>query len=183
MASVKSVKVLLLLHQIALVAILLLPVPAKSFTMRIDNGTSPLTHLSTLLLSSKLTSDDGNTPNDDDLVNSAFVFIKPHANNPKVQDLVRETLLAKSLKIKSEGDISGTTIDDKKLIDQHYYAIASKATLLDPKDMAVPADKFEAFYGEKWEDVLANGKVANALQACERLGVDANGLEKAWVSV
>mmetsp|Transcript_2625 Transcript_2625/g.4766 ORF Transcript_2625/g.4766 Transcript_2625/m.4766 type:complete len:134 (+) Transcript_2625:537-938(+) len=67
----------------------------------------------------------------DDLLNSAFVFVKPHADIPKVQDKVREMLLDKKIEILSEGDISGSTIDEKKLIDQHYYAIASKATLLD----------------------------------------------------
>lgn len=85
-----------------------------------------------------------------------------------------------SLHIKSEGDISASIIDEKRLIDQHYYAIASKATLLDPADMAVPADKFEDFFGEKWEDVLKSNRAANALQACTILGVDAKGLEKIW---
>jgi hypothetical protein len=112
--------------------------------------------------------------------NSAFVFVKPHANYPKVQEKVREMLSAASITITREGDISGSTIDQKKLIDQHYYAIASKATLLDPKDLAVPADKFESFFGEKWEDVLAGNRACNAMQACDRFGVDPDGLEKAW---
>jgi len=122
----------------------------------------------------------GKTSAEEELVNSAFVFVKPHANNAKVQEKVREMLTAAKVEIKSEGDIAGTKIDADKLIDQHYYAIASKATLLDPKDMSVPADKFEEFFGEKWEDVLSAGKAANAMQACEKLGVDANGLEEAW---
>jgi hypothetical protein len=36
------------------------------------------------------------------------------------------------------------------LIDQHYYAIASKATLVKPKDLPVPQDKFEAAFGVSW---------------------------------
>ena len=59
----------------------------------------------------------------DELRNSAFVFVKPHANTAKVQDLVRDTLKAKGVSILSESDISGDVIDEKKLIDQHYYAI------------------------------------------------------------
>eukprot|EP00978_Attheya_sp_CCMP212_P031544 scaffold119746_cov48-Attheya_sp.AAC.1 len=116
----------------------------------------------------------------DDLLNSAFVFVKPHADIPKVQDKVREMLLDKKIEILSEGDIAGTTIDEKKLIDQHYYAIASKATLLDSGDIAVPPEKFLEFFGESWEDVLASNKAANAMQACEKLGVDAAGLEELW---
>jgi hypothetical protein len=37
--------------------------------------------------------------------------------------------------ILSEADIDGTVIDEKKLIDQHYFAIASKATILPAKDI------------------------------------------------
>ena len=58
-----------------------------------------------------------------ELLNSAFVFVKPHANTPKVQDLVRAKLQEKGVSILSESDISGDVIDKKKLIDQHYYAI------------------------------------------------------------
>jgi hypothetical protein len=62
------------------------------------------------------------------LKNSAFVFVKPHANTPSVQKLVREKLIAAGCTILSEADIDGKTIDEQKLIDQHYYAIG---TLLD----------------------------------------------------
>jgi hypothetical protein len=60
---------------------------------------------------------------DAELLNSAFVFVKPHANTVKVQDLVRKTLQSKGVTILSEVPITGEVIDKNKLIDQHYYAI------------------------------------------------------------
>lgn len=57
--------------------------------------------------------------------NSAFVFVKPHANTPAVQSLVRQKLVAAGCVILSEVDIDGKTIDENKLIDQHYYAIGT----------------------------------------------------------
>ena len=60
-----------------------------------------------------------------DLKNSAFVFVKPHANTASTQALVREKLLQAGIEILSEKDIDGATIDQKKLIDQHYYAIGT----------------------------------------------------------
>lgn len=114
------------------------------------------------------------------LRNSAFVFVKPHANLMVVQDKVREMLKEAKVEIKNEGDITGPTIDQKKLIDQHYYAIASKATLLHAKDIAVPAKKFEDFFREKWEAVLAADRACNAMQACERFGIDGKELEEIW---
>lgn len=64
------------------------------------------------------------------LTNSAFVFVKPQANTASVQDLVRNTLKSKGVTILSEADISGETIDKKKLIDQHYYAIGRSSRLV-----------------------------------------------------
>jgi hypothetical protein len=59
------------------------------------------------------------------LRNSAFVFVKPHANTVMTQQLVREKLIQSGIAILSERDIDGKTIDEKKLIDQHYYAIGT----------------------------------------------------------
>jgi len=114
------------------------------------------------------------------LMNSAFVFIKPHANTKQVQDLVRDELAKKDIKILTELDISGEEIDSKKLIDQHYYAIASKATLLSAPDIPVPVDKFEAKFGEKWDKVLAEGRAVNAMEACAKFNCDAKVLDEAW---
>ena len=63
------------------------------------------------------------TSTDKTLNNSAFVFVKPHANTPAVQKVVREKLTEAGCKILSESDISGRRIDKEKLIDQHYFAI------------------------------------------------------------
>eukprot|EP01059_Diplonema_ambulator_P013493 TRINITY_DN23_c0_g1_i1.p1 TRINITY_DN23_c0_g1~~TRINITY_DN23_c0_g1_i1.p1 ORF type:complete len:432 (+),score=199.31 TRINITY_DN23_c0_g1_i1:110-1405(+) len=112
--------------------------------------------------------------------NQAFVFIKPHANTAEVKKLVKETLEAKGINITSQGTIKAETIDKKKLIDQHYYAIASKATILKPKDLNVPADKFKSNFGLGWEEALEKGIVFNAMDACAKLGLDAEGLDAEW---
>lgn len=112
--------------------------------------------------------------------NAAFVFVKPHAVNDNVNDLVRKELEAKGITVLSEGELTSEQIDQDKLIDQHYYAIASKATILKPEEMNVPADKFEGFFGEKWDQVLADKKVFNALDACEKLGVSPSEMNTLW---
>merc|ERR1719223_905225 len=112
--------------------------------------------------------------------NSAFVFVKPHANTEATQNLVRNKLTEAGIKILSESDVSGETIDEKKLIDQHYYAIASKATILPAAEIPVPTDKFEETFGEKWETVLSEGRACNAMDACKEFGCDAAGLNDAW---
>eukprot|EP00746_Dinoflagellata_sp_MGD_P140364 gnl/MRDRNA2_/MRDRNA2_73621_c0_seq2.p1 gnl/MRDRNA2_/MRDRNA2_73621_c0~~gnl/MRDRNA2_/MRDRNA2_73621_c0_seq2.p1 ORF type:complete len:328 (+),score=90.47 gnl/MRDRNA2_/MRDRNA2_73621_c0_seq2:96-1079(+) len=112
--------------------------------------------------------------------NSAFVFIKPHAVTDKVKALAKSGLEAKGIKILAEGSLSGKTIDEKKLIDQHYYAIASKATILKPHQLNVPADKFQEQFGISWQAALDSGKVFNAMDGCKHLGIDADQMDAEW---
>ena len=65
--------------------------------------------------------------------------------------------------------IDGVTVDKNKLIDQHYYSIASKATILQPKDIPVPISKFEEYFNESYYQVLNEGRLCNAIQAMEKL--------------
>ena len=112
--------------------------------------------------------------------NSAFVFVKPHAVTDATIALVKTGLAASGLTILSEGSLTAEVIDSKKLIDQHYYAIASKATILKPNELNVPTDKFEAQFGLSWESALAEGNVYNAMDACEKLGITADEMDAQW---
>jgi len=115
-----------------------------------------------------------------ELLNSAFVFVKPHANTVAAQNLVRNKLTQAGILILSESDVSGETIDEKKLIDQHYYAIASKATILPAEEIPVPAAKFQEAFGESWETVLSEKRACNAMEACAQFGCNAEELDEAW---
>eukprot|EP00929_Paragymnodinium_shiwhaense_P040554 TRINITY_DN2115_c0_g1_i1.p1 TRINITY_DN2115_c0_g1~~TRINITY_DN2115_c0_g1_i1.p1 ORF type:complete len:574 (-),score=212.98 TRINITY_DN2115_c0_g1_i1:356-2077(-) len=116
------------------------------------------------------------------LNNSAFMFIKPDAVTDKVKELVEKTLKEKGLKVVKKGNLKSEVIDKKKLIDNHYYAIASKATILKPKDLNVPADKFKGKFGLEWQAALDSGKVFNAMDGCEHFGIDAAEMDKEWAA-
>jgi hypothetical protein len=68
-------------------------------------------------------------------------------------------LTAKGLNIVKEAQIDGSVIDSLKLIDRHYYAIASKATLLKPAELNVPKDKFKDKFGVDWDAELKAGNI------------------------
>lgn len=120
------------------------------------------------------------TPQTRKLLNSAFVFIKPHANTEKVHNMVVEKLENAGISILSQLDIGGEEIDQKRLIDQHYYSIASKATILPANKIPVPLELFEETYGESWENVLSDGRACNAVEACKRFECNTDDLNKAW---
>jgi hypothetical protein len=117
------------------------------------------------------------------LLNSAFVFVKPHANTQATRDLVREMLTEAGIDILSEQDIDGETIDKNGFIDQHYYSIASKATILPAAEIPVPVDKFESAFGETWRQVLEEDRASNAMEACKRFGCTPDELNAAWQKI
>merc|ERR1712232_194599 len=94
--------------------------------------------------------------------NAALVFIKPHAITEKTIALVKSHLESKGLEVVKDGRIEAATIDKDMLIDQHYYAIASKATILTPDKLPVPAEKFKETFGIEWSAALASGNAINA---------------------
>jgi len=106
--------------------------------------------------------------------------VKPHAVTPSTVKLVQDQLKAAGMTITREGSLTSEEIDAKKLIDQHYYAIASKATILKPHELNVLKEKFEAQFGLSWDSALASGKVFNAMDACKELGCDAEAMNQAW---
>jgi len=115
--------------------------------------------------------------------NTAFVFIKPHAVTDKTKALVAAKFAEVGITILKEGELDGKTIGDNKLIDNHYYAIAVKASLTLPKDLNVP-DKgkaeFEAKFGMTWEKCLEDGLAFNALDGCTKLGLSGDEMDGRW---
>merc|ERR1712228_496766 len=107
--------------------------------------------------------------------NQAFVFIKPHAVTDKVKELVVGQLKKLGFVITKEGKLDAKTIEEKKLIDNHYYAIANKASLSKPKDLNPPANKqddFNKLFGLTWKKALDDGVVYNAVDGCKKLGIN-----------
>uniref|UniRef100_A0A7S3PG99 Nucleoside-diphosphate kinase n=1 Tax=Aplanochytrium stocchinoi TaxID=215587 RepID=A0A7S3PG99_9STRA len=115
--------------------------------------------------------------------NRAFVFLKPHAVTPAVNELVKKGFEEQGITIVGEGTLNHDVIDKNLLIDTHYGAIASKAVKLEARELNVPAKGkagFKDMFGKNWDDMVKAGKVYNAKEACAKLGVDGAGLDKIW---
>lgn len=125
-------------------------------------------------------SDTCNASDVSGLLNSAFVFVKPQANTPSTRELVQKKLTDAGIKILSELDIDGESIDKNGLIDQHYYSIASKATILPAHQIPVPDDKFESSFGESWKTVVKESRACNAMEACKRFECTPDELNSVW---
>ena len=113
----------------------------------------------------------------------AFVFIKPHAVTEKTKQLVSEKFGAVGLRVYQEGSLDAKVIEENKLIDNHYYAIANKASLSKPAELNPPAAKqaeFEKKFGVSWSAALAAGSVYNAVDGCSRLGIDGAQIDAEW---
>ena len=140
---------------------------------------------------------------------SAFVFIKPHAVNDKVVELVKAKFAASGIKVTGEGHLGYKQIDEEKLIDTHYGAIANRAVKQKPSELIVQ-DKakaaFQKAFGISWDDAVSQvifryqvmmvcmqnslccakldfpfqGLVYNATDACAKMGIDGMQLDKEW---
>jgi len=115
----------------------------------------------------------------------AFVFIKPHAVTAPTKKLAAESLAKAGISIVGEGELTADVIEKKKLIDNHYYAIANKASLTRPADLN-PPDKgqaeFEKKFGLSWKKALADGLVFNAVDGCKKLGIGGDSMDKQWAT-
>eukprot|EP00667_Euglena_gracilis_P016133 EG_transcript_16833 len=115
--------------------------------------------------------------------NHAFVFVKPHAMTPAVVQLVVGRLKAVGVEVRAEGVLAGPTIAARQLIDHHYYALASKAVLQQPRDLRPASDKqlaFAALFGLPWPAAVAHGRVYNAAEGCAALGWTGRQMDAAW---
>jgi len=113
----------------------------------------------------------------------AFVFIKPHAVTEGVKALAQAKLTAAGIAVTKEGSLPGCVIARDLLVDNHYYAIANKASLSKPAELAPATAKQEEFkrkFGISWEQAVADGVVYNAVDACERLGIDGARMDQVW---
>jgi hypothetical protein len=113
----------------------------------------------------------------------AYVFLKPHAVTDSAKKLVSTKFAEAGITIYKEGALDAAVIEKDKLIDNHYYAIANKASLSKPAELNPPAAKQEEFakkFGITWKQALANGVVYNAVDGCKRLGIDGEQMDKTW---
>lgn len=115
--------------------------------------------------------------------NLAFLFIKPHAANEQVRKLVERRLAEQGFAIERQGEISHDVIDQERLIDNHYGAIAMKATALKPHELSASAKAVKSFkeaFGLEWAEALEKQQVYNAMDAATKLGLDAATLDQRW---
>lgn len=113
----------------------------------------------------------------------AFVFLKPHAVTDEAKSLAKSKFSSVGVSVYKEGTLGAAEIEKNKLIDNHYYAIANKASLSKPKELNPPASKQEDFqkrFGISWTQALSEGRVYNAVDGCKRLGIDGRQMDKQW---
>ena len=101
--------------------------------------------------------------------NTAFLFIKPHACNPKVVAVVKGLLSDASITVTDEGIITAEKIDRGGLIDAHYGTLAERAMHVAAIELPVwspgKAAEFEAKFGTSHTSAAADGKLLNLKEA------------------
>eukprot|EP00930_Biecheleria_cincta_P048677 TRINITY_DN33955_c0_g1_i1.p1 TRINITY_DN33955_c0_g1~~TRINITY_DN33955_c0_g1_i1.p1 ORF type:complete len:318 (-),score=56.78 TRINITY_DN33955_c0_g1_i1:198-1151(-) len=111
------------------------------------------------------------------LSNRAFVFVKPHANTPKVREEVLRVMGERSIGVVSSGTVQSADLRDGKLVDRHYSSI-SCAAMMPPCELAelisrVPSslDQFTKRFGQTPKEAAAADRLLNVPLALRSIGL------------
>mmetsp|Transcript_14128 Transcript_14128/g.34545 ORF Transcript_14128/g.34545 Transcript_14128/m.34545 type:complete len:301 (+) Transcript_14128:336-1238(+) len=100
-------------------------------------------------------------------MNTALVFLKPHAVNEKVDKFAREHLAEKKVKVVNDGVLSSEEIKSAGMIDTHYAALAASAVKTLPANLGISAakkDEFKEKFGVGWDEAAGDGALLNLAQ-------------------
>lgn len=73
------------------------------------------------------------------VLNSAFVFLKPHADTEAVRSLLTETLKKHNITVVLEGSLDSADLSARQVVDLHYWSLARSATLTKAADLLPPS--------------------------------------------
>jgi len=115
------------------------------------------------------------------LRNAAVVFLKPHAANDACESFVRSLLEKSGVEVGPTIIKVASQINEQKLIDQHYGALATLAMDTQPAALSLSAaaeESFKTTFGKQWSATLPS--MLRNDEALKVLGVDGMTLESMW---
>ena len=118
-----------------------------------------------------------------DIVNRAFLYIKPHANNIVAQSLVRDYLCMKYFNIVAEGDIPSSRIQSG--FEKQYREIRRYALLLKPHEMLLSSMammNFEKKFAINWKLAVKQNLIRNSSEICSIFDVSEQEFMAAWLT-
>lgn len=102
---------------------------------------------------------------------TAFLFIKPHAVNPTVAEYVEQRLLSDGYIIEAFGFVPCDVIARDNLAVKHYGTLAQRALSIPPTKLPRPDDnvlqKFVKEYGISFDDACTSGRLCNVTDYLE----------------
>lgn len=112
--------------------------------------------------------------------NHALILLEHYAVTEQTVQLVVDTLREQHITLRSKGPIAAEEINSRRIVDQHFYTEARRATGRLPKELNIPRLKFQTKFGVAWSQVLKDGIAYNALDAIEQLNLPESTLATLW---
>jgi hypothetical protein len=113
-----------------------------------------------------------------------FLFVKSHANNSKVLDLISHLLAEHDVSICSRLLVSGGEVASRRILERQYLDLFKFAEVVNPAKIKLSLREREAFksrFGVEWRSVTVKHeggqRVLHAKGAMDHLGVDKYGLD------
>jgi hypothetical protein len=119
-------------------------------------------------------------------MNTAFVFLKPHAANDATASFAKKHLDANKVTVLKEGVLKAEEILEHGIIDTHYAALAASAVISAPSALPISAEKkqeFQSKYGTSWDEAASKGTLLNLAQfQTQNPGMSVQEIEAKWRS-
>jgi hypothetical protein len=119
-------------------------------------------------------------------MNTALVFLKPHAANDATASFAKKHLDANKVTVLKEGVLKAEEILKHGIIDTHYAALAASAVISAPSALPISAEKkqeFQSKYGTSWDEAASKGTLLNLAQfQTKNPGMSVQEIEAKWRS-
>jgi hypothetical protein len=115
-------------------------------------------------------------------VETAFVYIKPHANTPLTRQICTSFFKSKGVEVAEEGDVKGTDVDSEMMFDKQYFKFADYAcgNAHEFKLRKENLNEFRQKFGVDFDEVANDGLVLNCVEACDLLQWSNEQLSNHW---
>ena len=118
------------------------------------------------------------------MFNRALIFIKPQAVRPRAVEFIKKFLVQRGIRFANSGTILSEEIENRNIIDRHYFAISRSATVVPGSEYPFSPEEEAAFqtgYGKSLAQIRDAGQLLNATEGSVRLGNISSGeLNRLW---
>ena len=127
----------------------------------------------------------GMTAKRDSTKEVSFIMLKPdYSDNPKIINLLRETLNSWGVRVLSQGKVFGSTVASARIFEKQYPELIANSETYEPFEIKLSVAEnatFKNHFEKEWPVLLKQKKLLSAIAMLEICRVDEEGLYQIYL--